>query len=72
MIADLAVHEDWPAQASPRRTVRRHRPVPRHGDDLLATAAGGRVGTDRVKVECRREGCTAREPLVNSSPSVGE
>jgi tetratricopeptide (TPR) repeat protein len=31
-------------EQAPRRAVRRHRPVPRHGHDLLAAAGGGSAG----------------------------
>ena len=44
-----AVYEDRPTRAGPRRAVRRHRPVPRHGDDLLATSGGGRVGGSKIR-----------------------
>ena len=34
-------------RAGPRRTVRRHRALPRHGDDLLAAPGGGGAGANR-------------------------
>ena len=39
-----AVCQDRPAGTGPRRTIHRHRPVPRHGDDLLAAPGGGGTG----------------------------
>src|SRR5262249_10733546 len=38
------VRHDWPAGAGPHRAVCRHRPLPRHGDDLLAPPGGGGAG----------------------------
>src|SRR4029453_6665396 len=35
-----------PTGAGACRTVRRHRPLPRHGHDLLAAAGGGGAGAD--------------------------
>ena len=39
-----AVRQDRPAGAGPCRAVHRHRPVPRHGHDLLAAPGGGGAG----------------------------
>ena len=39
-----AVCQERPAGAGPRRTVRRHRAVSRHGHDLLAAPGGGGTG----------------------------
>src|SRR5439155_16147128 len=39
-----AVCQDRPAGTSPRRALHRHRPVPRHADDLLADPGGSRAG----------------------------
>src|SRR5215470_5596454 len=38
------VRQDGPRRADARRAVRRHRIVPRHGDDLLAAPGRGRAG----------------------------
>ena len=43
-VASVRSMPSWPAGAGPRRTVDRHRAVPRNGDDLLAAPGGGRAG----------------------------
>jgi class 3 adenylate cyclase/tetratricopeptide (TPR) repeat protein len=44
-----AVYEDRPTRAGPHRAVCRHQPVPRHGDDVLATSGGGGAGGSNIR-----------------------